>query len=263
MSPAPPPRFRRTRPGLRALILILPAIALAACTGERPHRPGGGATGPGDEAARAVIPRMEAQGTFFDGRIEAEAMFARAGMKWSRDLEGERSGGGGRGGSRSGFRGGMGGGYGGGRGGRGHRGGGEGAPPEGAAEGVQAPPIRASNLPPIELRLRLTNHGSAPAVVAVEDFDSALGNFAVQPPRITVPPGESVEADPMVSRLGVTVEEVALTIKMHCDGRTEQQVLTLRTVKEPPAGAPPPGSPPPAPPAAAPDAPGSEGRGPP
>jgi len=185
---------------------------------------------------------------FFSGQIEAEAMFARAGMKWSRDLETERGGGGGRSGSGGGFRGSMGGGYGGGHGGRGHRGGGEGGPPGGAAEGTQGPPIRASNQPPIELRLRLTNHGSAPAVVEVEDFDSVLGNFVVQPPKITVPAGESVEAEPMVSRLGVTVEEVALTIKMHCDGRTEQQVLTLRTVKEPPVGEPPAGPPPGTPP---------------
>jgi hypothetical protein len=201
--------------------------------------------GPGEEGARVIIPRMEAQGMFFGGQIEAETMFARAGMKWSRDLETERSGGGGGRSGGGGFRGGMSGGYGGGHGGRGHRGGGDAGPPGGVAEGPQAPPIHASNQPPIELRLRLTNHGSAPAVVEVEDFDSVLGDFAVQPPKITVPPGQSIEADPMVSRLGITVEEVSLTIKLRCDGRTEQQVLTLRTVKEPPAGAPPAGSPPP------------------
>ena len=248
MSFAPLPHPRRLCLGLRGLALIPLALGLAACTGERPHRPPPEAMGSGGDAARAVIPRMEAQGAFFEGQIGAEAMFARAGMKWSRDLESERSGGGGRSGGRGGFRGGMGGGYGGGRGGRGHRGGGEEGPPGGAAEGVQAPPIRASNQPPIELRLRLTNHGSTPAVVEVEDFDSALGNFVVQPPKITVPPGESVEAEPMVSRLGVTVEAVPLTIKLRYDHRTEQQVLTLLAVREPPPESAPSGPPPPAPP---------------
>jgi hypothetical protein len=55
----------------------------------------------------------------------------------------------------------------------------------------------------------------------------------------------------MVSRLGVSTEEIPLTVKLHLDGRTEQQVLTLRVVKEPaPASsstesAPPPAAPPP------------------
>ena len=53
-----------------------------------------------------------------------------------------------------------------------------------------------------------------------------------QPPKITVKPGESVEAEPMVSRLGVSGDEMPLTVKLQCDGRTEQQVLTLRAVKD-------------------------------
>jgi len=89
----------------------------------------------------------------------------------------------------------------GGHGGRG-RGGGGGTDESGGDAGARPPPIHASNQAPIQLRLRLTNHGPAPADVAVEDFDSALGNFVVQPEMITVKPGESVEAEPMISRLG-------------------------------------------------------------
>ena len=121
-------------------------------------------------------------------------------------------------------------------GGRGHGGGrGGGGPPAGGADSSvpHAPPIQASNLPPIQLRLRLTNHGDTPADVEVIDFDSALGNFVVEPSKITVKPAESVEAEPMVSRLGISTEEIPLTVKLHMAGRTEQQVLTLRVVKEP------------------------------
>lgn len=249
---------------LRGLPLTLLLLGFAACEGERPHRPPPGAMGSNEGGGLAAIPRMEAQGTFFDGRIEVEAMLARAGMKWSRDAE--SSGGGGGGGRQSrggGFRGGSGMGGGSRGGGRGRGGGGESGPPGGGAEdSVQrAPPIRASNQPPIQLRLRLTSHGEAPVDVEVVDFNSALGNFVVQPPKITVKPGESVEAEPMVSRLGIFNDEIPLTVKLHVSGRTEQQVLTLRAVKEPapastlPAGSSPPSAAASSPPAAPPPSP--------
>ena len=86
------------------------------------------------------------------------------------------------------------------------------------------------------------------------DFNSALGDFAVQPEKITVQPGASVEADPMVSRLGIPAEEIPLTVKLKAGSRTEQQVLTLRPEKapaevpapppQPPSPEPPPGPPP-------------------
>ena len=248
------------RPGLHLLSLVLIGFGLAACEGERPHRPSSGDLGSG--APPPPIPRMEAQGVFFDGQIGAEVMLARSGEKWSRDEAAADNSGGGRGrrgggggGTRGGFSGGAGGmhgGYGGG-GRRGH-GGDEGGEAEGGGSGTQAPPIRAINQPPVQLRLRLTNHGADPVDVAVIDFNSVLGDFVVQPEKITVKPGESVEADPMVSRLGVSGEAIPLTVKLHISGRTEEQVLTLRVVPEPPAANSAPAVPPaasPAPPAAA------------
>jgi hypothetical protein len=193
------------------------------------------------------MPRMEAKGLFFDGQIEVEALIARAGTNWSHDDEsrstssrGGRSGGRGGGFSGSVGGGGMRGGYGGGRGGRG----GGGGQAEGGGEGgARPPPMRASNQAPIQLRLRLTNHGAAPADVEVVDFDSVLGDFAVQPEKITVKPGESVEAAPMVSRLGAPEGEIPLTVRLRVSGRSEQQVLTLRAVKEAPSEAAPPAPP--------------------
>jgi hypothetical protein len=62
----------------------------------------------------------------------------------------------------------------------------------------------------------------------------------VQPAHLTVQPGESVEADPMVSRLGVSSDEIPLTVKLRIDGRADQQVLTLKIVPETTPPAPPP-----------------------
>ena len=249
-----PPRPRWLVLGRRSLPLALIGIMLAACEGERPHREPPGAMGPG---AAAPIPRMEAQGVFFDGQIGVETMLARSGAKWSSDeaVSGGGGGGGRRGhGGGGGFTGsmGMGGMRAGGRRGHGGDGGGE---SEGGGPGSEAPPIRAVNQPPVQLRLRLTNHGATPVEVQVIDFNSTLGDFVVQPETIAIKPGESVEADPMVSRLGVAGGDIPLTIKLHIAGRTEEQVLTLHAVPEPPppAAAAPPAAPanPSAPPAAA------------
>jgi hypothetical protein len=188
---------------------------------------------------------MEASGRFFDGNVEAEVLLARTGAHWARKDE---SGGTDKtnqgGGGHFGGGGGIGGGHGG-----GHRGGGGGAMGGTSDSGPQSPSIHAINQPGVQLRLRLTNHRDVSIVVEVADFNSTLGDFVVLPEKITVAPGESVEADPMVSRLGVNADEVPLTVKLEIDGKTEQQVLTLKVVKDAPPTPPPPEGPP-APPAA-------------
>jgi hypothetical protein len=219
----------------REFSLIVLAVGLAACGGEHSHHPGSGPMGPGNGENKTRIPRMEARGMFFAGQVEAETLLARAGASWARDAESASSSTGNKGGGSSGggFGGGHGGGHrggGGGHGGGGRGGGGSGGGPE---EGTpQGPPIHAANGPIIQLRLRLTNHGPTPAVIEVVDFDSTLGDFVVQPEKITVQPGASVEADPMVSRLGIGTDEIPLTIKLRVETRVDQQVLTLRAVPE-------------------------------
>ncbi|MBP6506099.1 MAG: hypothetical protein KA257_00920 [Opitutaceae bacterium] len=168
---------------------------------------------------------MEARGQFFAGQIEVECLLAPGGMRWSpREGEGRRNPRGGELGGGFSMRGEgeRSGGMGGGR----HRGGSRGGEGE-ASEGPRSS-MHASHLPPVQLRLRLTNHGTAPAIVEVLDFNSAIGNFVVQPDKLTVPPGESVEADPMNSSLGVPADEVPLTVRLHFEGRIEKQVLVLK-----------------------------------
>ena len=86
----------------------------------------------------------------------------------------------------------------------------------------------------------LTNHREIPIVVEVVDFNSDLGDFVVLPEKIIVAPGASVEADPMVSRLGVGAAEIPVTMKLRAEGKSDQQVLTLKVVKEETPAAPPP-----------------------
>jgi hypothetical protein len=245
VTPAPNAPLRAKS---RALVLVLVAFGLVACGGERPRHPPPEAMGADNSSAHPPIPKLEARSSFFDGQVEVEALLASAGTHWARSDDSKSPTEGRRGGGGSGFSGGFGGGGGGGRGGHGggHGGGGHGGgpPPAESDAGVpSASPIHASNQPVIQLRLRLTNHGAAPLVVEVVDFDSELGNFVVEPTRIELLPGKPVEADPMVSRLGMSGEEIPLTIKLKIDGRTDGEVLVLRPLKEP-APVPPPATPP-------------------
>jgi hypothetical protein len=220
----------------------LSVLVLGSCQSEnlRNARAGSGTGGApmtaSGQLAVANPKPMDAQAAFFNGTIGVEAMLANSDAVWKTTNPtdtGDRSGNGGRGG---GFSGGLGGGGGrrGGGGGGGRRGGGGGeASPQTASDaGPRAPAIRASNEPPVQLRLRLTNRGDAAVEAEVLDFNSDLGNFAVQPEKIPLPPRESIEADPMTSRLGVpAVEEIPLTLRLRIggkNGRTETQVLKLR-----------------------------------
>lgn len=94
--------------------------------------------------------------------------------------------------------------------------------------------LRTTEAQAKQLQLRLTNRGTAPVEVEVIDFDSVFGNFAVRPDRFTLAPGESAEAEPMVSRLEVNGETFLLTVRLRIGEQIEEHVLTLREVAEPP-----------------------------
>jgi len=217
---------------------LLPGAALAAasllivagCASDRPERPA---------AARNLKPPppMGGEETFFDGRITAELRTG-AGFGDAGKPDDAKADGGGRHGG-GGFR--MGGG-GGGRHGRGGGGGGEGGgggPSVGdAIEQDQINNIRraaASGGPPVFIHLRFTNHGTAHADVLVADFLSELGNFVVQPEKLSLDPGQSAEVEPMTSRLAAAVEQVDVTLALRLDGRGERKTITLHQLPAPPA----------------------------
>ena len=229
------------RPLFTAFATITAAgLFLSGCETPPPRGRGVGTGGApmtsSGELAQTDPKPMDAQAAFFAEQLTAEAMLAKSDVEW-RNPAGPEGGRGGRG--AGGFRGGLGGGGGGGRRGGGSRGGGErrgggegSAPAESVPANPRGPAIRASNAQPVQLRLRLTNHGDQPVEVEVLDFNSTLGNFVVQPAKLTLPPGEPVETSPMLSRLGVpAVEEIPVTVRIRRGGKTgpsETQILKLR-----------------------------------
>jgi hypothetical protein len=225
------------RPGRRFAITMSASLALllglAACASDR--------TETTERPAGLPAPPLSAEAKFFAGRIETLLSLSRtgfAGRRPPREPGRSRHGGGG---SRVSV-------------GVGGRMEGDGGPNHGGNysssehpvggrggerrndDGPPAPRIRESDLPPVSFHLRFVNHGETPAVVEVLDFNSALGNFVVRPEKITVPPGDSADAEPMTSRLGDADGELPVTIRLRLDGRVEKQVVTLHPV---PAGPPP------------------------
>jgi hypothetical protein len=215
----------------RCLPAVLALLALTACESGRSSRPDRTSDSAAPEPDKPT-PEMEAHGLFFAGQIEVETLLNRAGFS-GRGASGGSSGDSGSGGSASASSagsGGRGGSRGGGRG-RGGGGGSQPAPASTADDSEPAPRIHPSNLPAVRVHLRLTNHGSNPVEIEVPDFNSDLGNFVVQPPKIVLPPNQPVEADPMTSRLGVSADQIPLTVSLLVNGKTETQVLVLQTIK--------------------------------
>ncbi|MGC4073372.1 MAG: hypothetical protein QM760_12820 [Nibricoccus sp.] len=97
------------------------------------------------------------------------------------------------------------------------------------------PRMRNSTLPPVALRLRVTNLGTAPIEIGFVECKSYLGNFAVRPEKITIAPGESGQPDPMVSLLGVSGEEIPVTITLLLGGKRETQTIIMVPIKQAPA----------------------------
>ena len=86
------------------------------------------------------------------------------------------------------------------------------------------------------IHLQFTNHSPERVVLDIVDFVSPLGNFAVQPEKLTLDPGQAVETEPMSSQLAGSLAEADATLVLHLAGRTEKKVVVLRAV---PGGIPP------------------------
>jgi len=193
-------------------------------------------------------PPLIGQANFFADQVTAEI---ETGAGFGSDRGGEGGEGSGGGGGHRG--GGMhmgGGGHRGGRHGGGEGGDGGDTTPSDAIEQDQIANIRqaaAHASPAVMIHLRFTNHGPGHIDIDVTDFLSELGNFVVQPETLSLDAGQTVEVDPMTSRLAGPVAEASVTLALRANGRVERRTLAL-VLKNPPAAAPaqPPATPAPA-----------------
>ncbi len=94
--------------------------------------------------------------------------------------------------------------------------------------------VQGTPLPPVTLHLILTNQGSVPLAVTIDDFESELGNFVVDPEVLQVAPGQTAEPTPMVSQLGVSSANIPVTVTLIVSGQKETQKINVRDVLDAP-----------------------------
>ncbi|MBK9989418.1 MAG: hypothetical protein IPP19_01465 [Verrucomicrobia bacterium] len=173
-------------------------------------------------AAANAKPAMLAQDSYFDGKLLVEASLGQG--FGARGEHGGVPGDGYHGGVHhgGGMRGGPGGGPGGDMGGPGGE--------EMAGGRNSHLTLQASSLPPVALRLRLTNQSKENIVVTFVLCKSELGDFAVRPEKLTLAPGETIEPDPMRSSMGLTTSELVLEVSLRMAGVVEKKNLILKPV---------------------------------
>jgi hypothetical protein len=87
-----------------------------------------------------------------------------------------------------------------------------------------------SPMPPVTLRVEFENRSEQPLEIEVTEVNSALGNFAVRPPRLSLGPGEKGMLEPMVSQLGVSSDEIPLKLEVRYAGQKESQTVVVKNV---------------------------------
>ncbi len=181
-------------------------------------------------------PAMTGTENFADGKIAVEVTLGLpTHFHPGKDGEHEGSNGGAGGQHSGGHRGG--GRHGGGMGGEGGYPGVEGSGESGHQGGdddAPRPIVTGSTLPPAQLKLHLKNTSATEAVSCeVEDFNSALGNFAVFPSTYQLAAGQSETSETMTSRLGVAGTEIPVTVSLRIQGKVEKKVITLHLIPPP------------------------------
>jgi hypothetical protein len=87
-----------------------------------------------------------------------------------------------------------------------------------------------SPLPPVTMHLILTNTGSETVTVKMLDFESDLGNFAIDPEMLTIAPGSSAEPTTMVSELGVNADVMPFIVTLKLGAIKETHTVSVRNV---------------------------------
>jgi hypothetical protein len=223
-------RFSTRGAGAAAALLAL--LLITGCESDHPYQANRGPRLP-------PPPPLAGQETFFNGQVLAEiktgAGFGDAAKPDDATpgtgSAGHHGGGGHMGGGRHGRGGGGGGG-----------GGGSSGDSSGGAtiEQDEIANIRraaAAGGPPMLIHLRFTNHGTTHVDLSVVDFLSELGNFVVQPETVSLDPQQSVEVDPMTSRLVAEAGEANITLVLRYSTHTEKKTIALAPVPVPPGSA--------------------------
>lgn len=87
-----------------------------------------------------------------------------------------------------------------------------------------------SPMPPVTLKVAFENKGPEPIEIEITEINSILGNFAVRPPKLTLAPGGNGVLDPMISQLGVTSDQIPLTVTIRRGGKREQQTVLVKNI---------------------------------
>jgi hypothetical protein len=212
------PFHQRTasRGGFNALLLIASLFVGGCASNDRPGR-----NGRGDRPE--AMPTLAGRQSFFDGRIVADVRIgAMAGF--------DRSGDGQAGVSPDRQRRGR-------PGGRGGMGEGSGGSPmrpddDGGNRRPGTRPPMGGGAPPVAIHLRFTNTGTTAAELQVIDFLSPLGNFVVHPASLMIEPGQSLEVEPMASRLAGETASGKITLSLRLDGTKEIKTVTVESRPE-------------------------------
>ncbi|HEY5227440.1 MAG TPA: hypothetical protein VIJ19_02810 [Opitutaceae bacterium] len=83
-------------------------------------------------------------------------------------------------------------------------------------------------VPPVTLHLIVTNNGAEQVTVRLIDFNSDLGNFAIDPDSLTIEPGQSGEPTPMVSDLGVSSDVIPFTVTLKLGTARDSRTVSVR-----------------------------------
>jgi len=161
---------------------------------------------------------MRGETIYFGGKIRAEATVSRGRAVPFSDKPGRGGGGGGRHERHGGDMPPPGGGFG----------------EPGSDDGDRSSHYISRGLAPaVTLRLKLENNSKETIAVHIRDVNSDLGDFAVRPDKVTLAPDQAVELEPMVSELGVTSDEIPVTVVLVTGKTVEKQDIVLKNLFTP------------------------------
>jgi len=97
-------------------------------------------------------------------------------------------------------------------------------------DATPAPGLAAPVGPPTTIYVRFTNRGKERIEFEVMDFASQFGNFALQPDKLALAPGQRADAEPMSSQILNTSGDVAVKVTLRAAGNKETRTVALLPV---------------------------------